>query len=396
MLFAGASGDRYGADAVLRAIAMHMQECGADCLLVLPQDGPGRILAEEQGLRVEIVAMPVLRRSDLHISGLARLGASVVPSVFSHVRILRREQPDVVWVNTVTIPLWIAAARLLRRDTVCHTHEVVGGRSAVRRLMYAPLLLAGRVVTVSDACRVDMSRTWRGLDERISVALNPSFGVRKPLPVRPGSERDLVVIGRISRRKGHEVLLEALAKPALAALRPVVHICGTAYGSAAAEQFLREIRREAAGMKATVHFHGYVPTSEALGLGGIVVVPSVEPEACPLVIPEAMAAGRAVVASDCGGVAEVAGGAALLVEPKQADSLSAALVRVLSDADEREALRRAGLARTEALSLERYFARIRGLVAISGVEEGHTADAGDAATDVGTPGSVLSESGVAR
>jgi glycosyltransferase involved in cell wall biosynthesis len=396
IVFAGASGDNYGADAVLRAIAVHMQSRGAECLLVLPGDGPGRLLAEKEGLRVEILPMPVLRKADLNLRGLARLGAALGPSAVSHVRLLHREQPDVVWANTVTIPLWIAAARLLRRTTVCHTHEIVGGSAALRRLMYAPLLLADQVLTVSEACRADIGRTWHTLGKRTSVLFNPSFGVREPIPIRDGSERHVVVIGRISPRKGHAVLFDALAEPGLAALRPVVHVCGTAYGSPATARFTTAIRRKAAALRATVHFHGYVPTLEALSLGGIVVVPSVEPEACPLVIPEAMAAGRAVIATDCGGIAEIAGGAAVLVEPARADILSAALAHVLTDDQEREALQRAGLARIQRLSVDRYFADIRRLLAAAGVDGGCRADLQSAATDAASASSVLVESGRCR
>jgi glycosyltransferase involved in cell wall biosynthesis len=59
----------------------------------------------------------------------------------------------------------------------------------------------------------------------------------------------------------------------------------------------------------------------------------------------AMAAGTAVVASDCGALREVLGDAALLVPPGDADALAAALSRLLDDPDQRLLLSQRGLGR---------------------------------------------------
>jgi len=362
ILFVGASGDRYGADAVLLNIAAHMQANGEECVLVLAEDGPGREAASTQGLRVELLRMPVLRRADLNVLGLIKLVSLLALGSLSHLRVLRRERPDLVWVNTITIPLWIVAARLLRRRVVCHSHELVGGSRWLRRLMYLPLVLTNKVILISDACRRDVLDVYPRLEQRMVMVVNPSFAVRERLPVRRGSETAIVVIGRISARKGQDVLMEALEDPRLAELRPVVHVCGDAYRSPAAQAYVSKVREHAAALDADVRFHGYVPASEALAMGGIVVVPSVAPEPCGLVVAEAIAAGRAVVASDCGGIPEVAGGAALLVPARHPGALAEALTRIVGDPAEREKLERASLRRAGDLSSDTYLARIDDLV----------------------------------
>jgi glycosyltransferase involved in cell wall biosynthesis len=68
---------------------------------------------------------------------------------------------------------------------------------------------------------------------------------------------------------------------------------------------------------------------------------------------EAMACGAPVVASNATSSPEVAGDAALLVDPSDADALSAALVRVLEEPGLAEDLRRRGLARASAFTWER-------------------------------------------
>jgi glycosyltransferase involved in cell wall biosynthesis len=77
------------------------------------------------------------------------------------------------------------------------------------------------------------------------------------------------------------------------------------------------------------------------------VLPSVGPEACATVIMEAMASGKAVVASDIGGMPDLVdhGETGLLVPPGDAQALAQAMQTLLQD--------RALLARLEATSLVR-------------------------------------------
>jgi glycosyltransferase involved in cell wall biosynthesis len=77
------------------------------------------------------------------------------------------------------------------------------------------------------------------------------------------------------------------------------------------------------------------------------VLPSVGPEACATVIMEAMASGKAVVATDIGGMPDLVdpGETGLLVPAGDAQALAQAMQRLLED--------RALLARLEATSLAR-------------------------------------------
>ena len=65
----------------------------------------------------------------------------------------------------------------------------------------------------------------------------------------------------------------------------------------------------------------------------VAVSASVEPEACPLNVLEAMSIGVPVVATDHGGSPEVLAGAGLLVPPGDPDALADAVTRLLDDAE---------------------------------------------------------------
>lgn len=99
-----------------------------------------------------------------------------------------------------------------------------------------------------------------------------------------------------------------------------------------------------------VEFAGYVPTESLRRLYGgaaAVVYPSLY-EGFGLPVLEAMACGAPVIASSTPAVAEVAGSAAVLVEPTDVDSIATAIEEVTGDARRQRDLRRAGLARASA------------------------------------------------
>ena len=82
------------------------------------------------------------------------------------------------------------------------------------------------------------------------------------------------------------------------------------------------------------------------------VFPSLE-EGFGLPVVEAFSAGLPVVASNVSAVAEVAGDAALLVDPLDAEGIAGALERVISDSELRAELRAKGLDRAKRFSWER-------------------------------------------
>ncbi len=84
---------------------------------------------------------------------------------------------------------------------------------------------------------------------------------------------------------------------------------------------------------------------------GLYLYPS-NVEAFPIPLTEAMACGTPIVTSDVNGLAEIAGDAAVLVNPRDAEAIAGAVRRVLSDAGLRAALSAKGLARSRLFTWE--------------------------------------------
>lgn len=73
-------------------------------------------------------------------------------------------------------------------------------------------------------------------------------------------------------------------------------------------------------------------------------------EAFPIPITEAMACGTPIVTADANGLREIAGDAALLVDPKDANAIAEAIVRVLTDRQLSQTLSSRGLQRAQRFS----------------------------------------------
>jgi glycosyltransferase involved in cell wall biosynthesis len=118
-----------------------------------------------------------------------------------------------------------------------------------------------------------------------------------------------------------------------------------------------ELREQAAalGIGGDVVFPPWIDAAELEGLYALaaaVVFASLY-EGFGLPVLEAMARGVPVVTSDRSSLPEVAGDAALLVDPTDVDAIRSAIERVLGDERERERLRAAGRARAAEYTWER-------------------------------------------
>jgi glycosyltransferase involved in cell wall biosynthesis len=109
---------------------------------------------------------------------------------------------------------------------------------------------------------------------------------------------------------------------------------------------------DALGLTPRVKFLPYVPYGELPGLieqAIALVFPSLW-EGFGLPVLEAMACGTPVITSDCSALPEVAGPAALLVDPRSVGAIAEAMGAIASDGALQAQLRSAGLARAQAFS----------------------------------------------
>jgi glycosyltransferase involved in cell wall biosynthesis len=256
----------------------------------------------------------------------------------------------------VTTEHYISQIRFLRRRKRGFPLSAV--RALRIRLLMAlkafSLRCVHHTVTVSSSNRTFLLHTFGGeFAERVSVVPNgidvqrfAAAGDDDGVLGRyiPDVSQKLVVatVAGLNNQKGHEHLMRAI--PAIVREIPV------AVFLFAGDGHLRTTLEDLAhslDIAPHVIFAGHVSDVPAVLRGSaLAVLPSLF-EGMPLSVLEAMAAGRAVVATDVDGTAEVVvpGRTGILVPASNSDALAAAIVVLLKDPDRRQAMGDEGRAR---------------------------------------------------
>ena len=227
---------------------------------------------------------------------------------------------------------------------------------------------AVRVLTVSESSKRDILRFVDTKPEKIDVIYNAydeRFGIepREEDVVRVRERYQLhdefvLYAGNVKPHKNLERLIEAFH---VVRRRNLNHLKLVLIGD--------EISKYAALRRAVhqhqlhkyVRFLGYLP-EETLAvmyrLAAVFVFPSLY-EGFGLPPLEAMASGTPVVTSNVSSLPEVAGDAAVLVDPYDPAAIADGIERVLTDEQLRRELRAKGLARAKQFSWERSVRRVR-------------------------------------
>jgi glycosyltransferase involved in cell wall biosynthesis len=249
--------------------------------------------------------------------------------------------------------------------------EQSSGRA--RRLAHLTNSLALRaanvVLAISEATRADYLAHFRVPAERIvtaPLAADPAFRPQSDAAVAALRarlalpERYVLYLGSNKPHKNLVGLVEAwrianqrISESANHASRVTHHASHLAIAGAWDERYPEARQRVAAlGLNDSVMFLGPVAEADlpALYSGAeLFVFPSLY-EGFGFPVLEAMACGTPVICSNVSSLPEVAGSAALQVDPRETDALAGAMDRVLSDAALREEMRRAGLAQAGRFS----------------------------------------------
>ena len=190
----------------------------------------------------------------------------------------------------------------------------------------------------------DRLRPPRGI-----VVYNPIGRSFRPLPDTERTDR-FAFVGRLVADKGCDVLLRALAECGRRGYRYGLDV----YGSGPEQDKLVALVREC-GLSEQVKFHGSIrgeELAEAYNRSLAVVVPSVWQEPLGIVALEAMACGRAVIASAGGGLGEIVSGVGVTFPNGDFEALADGLIRLAENPGLREEAERKGAQSAKKCSID--------------------------------------------
>lgn len=285
----------------------------------------------ETVFRTVAAAFPAWVQADVVPSPFASRGVlSRLRSVLAARRAMRRSRADIAHVVGDEHFLVLG---LPRKRTVLTVHDCdfLDGKPPLRRWLlwlfwiYLPVRAAAVVTTISERTRAELLALTDCAPDHVRVIENPLPAQFRPEPVRDrprprvlhigtkpnknlgrlvealkGVDADLTIVGRLSDEQRAQV--DALGGSVL----NLVDI---------ADDALADAYREATML-------AFVSTSEGFGM--------------PII--EAQAVGRPVLTSDRRPMSDVAGGAALLVDPEDTVAIRDGIKRLLGDRALREAL----------------------------------------------------------
>lgn len=337
LVMAHPSVDLYGSDRMLLESVRALKDEWR-VVVVLPGVGPLTEELRAEGIEPVVLEVPVLRKSLASVSGALSTLRRTISALPPAVRLLRDHRAAACYVNTITVPTWLVAARIAGVPSLCHVHEAEHlVPRLVQTLLALPLLLARGIVANSQATESVLRQAIPWLRRRTRIVYNgigPATE-RAPLREHPSPPAQLLLSGRLSPRKGTDVAVEAVA--ILRDRAHDVHLTLAGGVFPGYEWFSRElhalVRRHA--LTDHVRFAGFVPSVwTALAEADVVLMPSrVEPFGNAAV--EAMLAGRPVIASDVQGLREILtdGVTGALVPPGRPDLLADAIEHLLMDWD---------------------------------------------------------------
>lgn len=274
---------------------------------------------------------------------------------------LKRSRPDIFWSPSNFLPFNLPAKSVATiHDLAFYLYPQSFSLKARLLSLYAlkrAIKESAKMIAVSQQTKKDLKRYFNVPGERIEVihhALRTDFD-RPDIDLAafyPQLTKYFIYVGRIELRKNLPNIIRAFAEFQKEAGEPVqLLLAGSAgYGYGHIARLVKRL-----GLQDSVVLKDYVPAEHlpTLYKRSLGLVFASQYEGFGLNILEGFAAGVPVLTSDRGATAEIAGAAALLVDPDDIAAISGGMLRLYRDEDLRRALIDKGRVRLSEFSWER-------------------------------------------
>ncbi|MDI9256114.1 glycosyltransferase family 4 protein [Flavobacterium sedimenticola] len=339
ILFIHQSAELYGSDRTLLLLLTKLDKSRFHPVVVLPETGPLQAELEKQNIKVVIAPVLKLYRKMFTIKNIALFLKQVRSALKTLKELDKTYHFDIIYSNTLAVLLGMIYAKKSGKKHLWHVHEIIVHPRLIAQTF--PKLLkkyANTVVCNSNATRQNLVARIPDLAGK-TVVIHNGLSPRKKEFIKVDKsqlgfrERDIIItlIGRISRLKGHKLLLEMYINHL--ANKENIKLLFIGSPVPGQEYYLEEIEQ-------LIHTHHLgddvkiLPFTKELDaffeVSDIIVVPSTEAESFGLVALEAMLSHKPVIGSNHGGLTEIIADneTGFLVTPNDSKALAKAIQKL--------------------------------------------------------------------
>lgn len=369
ILFLHAGAEMYGADKVMLDLIRNLDKKRFCAHVVLPCEGVLVDKLKDEGISVEVIPYPIMRRKYFNPKGVIQYIYDLLKYSRVITEVARKKKIDIVHTNTAATLEGCFVSRKLHIPQLWSIHEIIVSPKIMFKLT-SRWISKYSSITITDSAAVkkhllssrrfnkdDIHVIYNGVDAKRFNPDNDSTYLRKELNI-PEDARIIGMMGRVNSWKGQKDFLQAANIIMAKHLDVYTVFVGAAFeGEEWREKELADAIAQSP-YKDRIINQGYRTDSEGIyKLYDVFVLPSTNPDPLPTVVLEAMATGKPIVGYRHGGVCEMVkeGENGLLAEVRNPKDLAKKILTILDDYDLKDKMSMASRKRLlERFSIESY------------------------------------------
>ena len=340
ILFIHQSAELYGSDKTLLLLLKHIDKTRFYPIVVLPNEGPLKSELDKENIKVVIAPVLKVYRKMFTPKNLLKFITDIKKGVDALDILNKHHHFDIVYSNTLAVLLGIIYAKKRKIKHLWHVHEIIVHPKVIASIFpkilmrYSNLVICNSNATQNNLTvripelKLKTKVIYNGVElnsENKAVAQKTDFGF---------NETDIIItlVGRISRLKGHKLLLDVFTNHLIKNENIKLLFVGSPVEGQ--EQYLDEIQNSINRNKLQTKVKTLPFLNDLNGIWSITdiaIMPSTEAESFGLVAVEAMLAKKPVVGSNLGGLSEIVinNETGLLFDPNSKEALLEALFKLI-------------------------------------------------------------------
>ena len=306
ILISHSSNDQYGASKVLINTIDVFIKNGFEIFLFLPNKGPLNNNETIKKTNLKIIKLGVFRKKYLTIFGLINRLYFIIKSSLIIKNFIKKNQIDLVYINTSTVISPSIAAKLSGIPSIYHVHEIPIGNPIYSRFISAFLNVFPREIICVSKSVYDFW-TINGLNKSKAKIIYNGFNINKSKSkIFTNNKIIFTSISRIIPYKGHSLLIRIFDMLCKKNKNIYLQIVGDTLPEY--QKYLNELKIDIKkrGLNNKIKFLGFrEDIVSILNKSNFFIHTPLSPDPLPTVIFEAIICKKPVITNNLGGAYEI-------------------------------------------------------------------------------------------